>query len=486
MQIRFAFTAIWHYNGNMNLSPEFHELLLEAFTAKQTEIDKTTAPRLKENCSLLYSHFHAIYEMLLSKGVLRDDPYKNDRHLSDIVAPTDTFMSEHEVDDQMPIRLSEYDNLLDFLINFTAFNVQNLNLKRLKIILAIVKHINWTTLTPTSTQPTTRGLAVIMDKIRQGSDAVAIGVLNGNHTNAEKLSRLIQKDLKELADFQREAYKIGIRSAILPNLNLAAVHSKEDFLKVVKTAFPRMMPGEAFFPELVGELHDDLQNGGSESWRTQYLKRFHVEPAKKKVDVVPKVDLKAILLDGLRIVGTTSRHLDEACTKLIENNTLIKDRPRSFLERFKEWIVSLSGPKSRETVYTVEIIDVVSTMKRIEHIPFESFCNGLVKKSRSYASLASKNSSQYQRFEAGTEDDCYEFLSRTHRELRDYDEKLEALDLYFKTEIPASERNRLRGIKTELTSLRNGMVNINQKIHEYIARKEEQEQLRKLGIQTGE
>lgn len=471
------------YNGDMNSSPDFIVQLELACSAKAAEIDKGAATRLKDNCSLFFSHFSAIYEMLLNKGVLKPDPYKNDRHLSDLHAPTDHPLTEAEYDDQMPIRMSEYHNTLDFLVNYTQFSIDGLNLKVLKTILAIVKFINWTSLTTGSSSTTTKALATIMDRIRLGTDGVASGVLNSNHSALDKTSRQIQKDLKDIADFKREEYKVALRSKALSHQN-QTVHNKDEFVKYVKPLFPKYLPGESFFPELVAELYEDLSTENLETQKTAILERFKVEQVKKKTET-PKVNLHGILLEGLRMVGTSSRHLEESITKLEENNQLIKNRPKTLMEKFKEWIVSLSGPKQKETICTVEIIDIVSTMKRTEHIPFESFCQGVSKKARTFASLAAKGSSLYQRYEGGKEEESYEFLNKAFRELREYHEKLDALDLYFKTETPVSERPKLRGIKTELTALKNSVTAVNQKIHEYIARKEEGEQLKKLGISSG-
>ena len=56
---------------------------------------------------------------------------------------------------------------------------------------------------------------------------------------------------------------------------------------------------------------------------------------------------------------------------------------------------------------------------------------------------------------------------------------MEALDTYFKTEVP---REKVKGIKIELSSIKNSIVKANQKKHEYVAKKEEYDQFKKLGI----
>ena len=59
-----------------------------------------------------------------------------------------------------------------------------------------------------------------------------------------------------------------------------------------------------------------------------------------------------------------------------------------------------------------------------------------------------------------------------------------ALDTYFKSETTRSQRALIKGIKLEIGAVKNAVVKANQKKHEYVSRKEEVEQLKKLGITT--
>ena len=84
--------------------------------------------------------------------------------------------------------------------------------------------------------------------------------------------------------------------------------------------------------------------------------------------------------------------------------------------------------------------------------------------------------------ETAGEEQLLALLSKNIEELQSMHRTLSALDLYFKTEVPREQRERVRGVKPELTALKNGIVKANQKRHEYIAQKEEQEQMKRLGI----
>jgi hypothetical protein len=59
---------------------------------------------------------------------------------------------------------------------------------------------------------------------------------------------------------------------------------------------------------------------------------------------------------------------------------------------------------------------------------------------------------------------------------------LSALDEFFKSKVAAENRERIKGIKPELSALKNSYVKANQLRYEYSAQKEEEEQLKRLGV----
>jgi hypothetical protein len=52
----------------------------------------------------------------------------------------------------------------------------------------------------------------------------------------------------------------------------------------------------------------------------------------------------------------------------------------------------------------------------------------------------------------------------------------------FRAEVSRDKRTKIRGIKLELNAVKNSLVKANQKKHEYVAIKEEEEQMRRLGL----
>jgi hypothetical protein len=73
-------------------------------------------------------------------------------------------------------------------------------------------------------------------------------------------------------------------------------------------------------------------------------------------------------------------------------------------------------------------------------------------------------------------------LDKNIRDLQILHKTLTALDEYFKTEADKEDRSKVKGIKPELATIKNAIVRANSRRHEYIAQKEGEEQLKKLGV----
>jgi hypothetical protein len=81
------------------------------------------------------------------------------------------------------------------------------------------------------------------------------------------------------------------------------------------------------------------------------------------------------------------------------------------------------------------------------------------------------------------EEEMYTLLEHNISEIQNMIRLLPALHTYFQEEMDANNRGKLRGVKLEVNAIRNAMLKANQRRHEYASRKDEQEQLKKLGMQ---
>ena len=74
------------------------------------------------------------------------------------------------------------------------------------------------------------------------------------------------------------------------------------------------------------------------------------------------------------------------------------------------------------------------------------------------------------------------FLDRNIREVQSIHKILTALDEFFKAEVDKDDRDRIKGVKPELATIKNAILRANSKRHEFSAQKEEEEQFRRLGV----
>jgi uncharacterized protein YeeX (DUF496 family) len=76
-------------------------------------------------------------------------------------------------------------------------------------------------------------------------------------------------------------------------------------------------------------------------------------------------------------------------------------------------------------------------------------------------------------------------LERAVRDIQHVHKLLGGLDEYFKAESSRENREKVKGIKPELATIKNAYIKANQKRHEYSAQLEEAEQLKRLGVHPG-
>jgi hypothetical protein len=83
-----------------------------------------------------------------------------------------------------------------------------------------------------------------------------------------------------------------------------------------------------------------------------------------------------------------------------------------------------------------------------------------------------------------TDEQLMGMLEKNLRDVQTIHKILSALDDFFKVEAGREDRNKIKGIKPELGVMKNAIVKANQRRHDYSAQKEEEEQMKKLGIGT--
>ena len=88
----------------------------------------------------------------------------------------------------------------------------------------------------------------------------------------------------------------------------------------------------------------------------------------------------------------------------------------------------------------------------------------------------------YNKLSAMTEEQIISYLEKNIRDVQFLHKTLGALDEFFKSNAAAEDRAKIKGIKPELGALKNSIVNANKLRFEYSAQKEEEDQMKRLGI----
>jgi hypothetical protein len=126
----------------------------------------------------------------------------------------------------------------------------------------------------------------------------------------------------------------------------------------------------------------------------------------------------------------------------------------------------------------------VSNSNRTEQLNFTKWSEDLSIRLRLLTAVANRASPQFQGLLSKSEDEVLDWFDRQFIEASKAVERMAGLDEFFKTEAPKDTRSQVKGIKTEISSVRTGMANANKLKHDYVGKKEEQEQLKRLGIRT--
>jgi hypothetical protein len=458
---------------------DYKTALSGALAAKADWLEKSELGKLKEELRNYHTGFASLYNLYLKKGLINEDPYKQEVKIGELEVPDTSSFNEMEKLDQLSIRLSAYDNQLDFLVNFYQFGVEFLNLDRIKRIAGLVKYVDWVHLSPDSQSANTRAVSEMTTQIKTGADPLTMSVISESLSHLEKSCAPIMGYLKSLSDYHREAYKLDLRERVTG----AMPASEAAHLPQIKKKFAQVNPGKPFYPDLVEELiKEDYSKEGS-ALKENVLNNLKVAEVKSKAVKAP-VSFKLILLEGLQSLGSTAATFAELAIKMDENQVLLEKKKKGLWEKMRKLIQQMLNKEPEPVIYEVEYIDQTKGVPVREKVNFFNFRGDLDKKVRTLSSIGLHGGGMA-KLEAMQEDQLTGFLERNIREIQSFHKILSALDEFFKTEVDRSDRDKVKGIKPELATIKNAIIRANSKRHEYSAQKEEEEQLKRLGVNPG-
>ncbi len=472
----------------MSNENDFNAILEERLGNYLTYLNKKVLPRLRESFSYFQSIFENVYNYLIRKAVIKEDPYKYDQKTTEISIPPNEPFTESEKQTEMSHRLASYHSQLELINNFYQFDIDFLNPARIKKIAALLKYINWASSDSSGGNSTTSVLFALLDTIKQGSDKMASDIVTDSRQRLAKLSREIMKDLKILNTYHRERYKLEVRKTLigdlkkeLSGLNRTFSHDSEEITVRTKKLFVQKMKGTPYYPELINEVLAEEFSPDADSLKEKLLERLKIEE-ESKAQKKREVPLKNKLFEALHSLASAEKNLLSALNKLQFNSQLLDNRKLTLGEKFKRWLIRSVYGERDSKIYEIEYINSTTGISKTEKLDFNSFVKDINKMIVLFSKILSKNNVVYQKLNNASEDSLLDFLTKRIGEMEIMHRRMEALNTYFLSELKRNEREKAKGIKIELSGIKNSIVKANKKRYEYVSTREEREQLKRLGI----
>ena len=462
----------------------FTKELFEVFDEKVKWYDTEELPRLLEEYRRLLSHVGTIYTTLLKKSTISADPYKLEKKISEIKPISNKAFNDSERSLVIGTRLSDYESMLDFICNFFTFSVSNIKADRIKKLIEFNNGFQWNAVIATSACPNTKGLSDCLIPIRQGTDALATSVLNDSLSNAARSVEIINGILKEFADFQREVYKIEIRREVMahPSFLVDKVfESKETMLAQIKKVFQVVSTKKPFYSELVDEIIEETIGSNAKEKQQLLVSKLVVKKSTKEKKE-KQIDTRSILMDAVRSLGGVVPQLESVISKFEDNSEVLESEKNSFWDKLIEAIQKAFNLEKKPLIYKVAVPEAVTQTKHYEHINFNEYIAGLEKRCKYYSSFTTRKTPGYEKIEAMSSDKVVEFITKQLSECQRLITTLTAFDDFFKETVTPLDRSRIKGVKMEISSLKNTIIKTNQRKAEYSSLIEEQRQMQKLGL----
>jgi len=447
--------------------------LEQTLEARKEWLEKTELVRLKDELRVYQVSYASLYNIYLKKKIIDEDPYKQDTKINEIEVPSSDPIPENRKTEQISIRLSNFDNQLDYLVNFYQLNVDFLNLDRIKRIVGLIRYIDWVALTPDSQSQMTKAVSDMTTHAKVGVDPLTLSIIGESLTKLSKTTASAMNILKDLNIYYREVYKLSVRQKVTKDMSPGEANVDN-----VRKKVHSEMPGTPFYKELIEEIIKEDYSSSSMDLHDTVLNALRVVESKQaKAKAV--VNFKAILLDGIVVIGGASTSFNEIIAKLQENQAIMESRKKSFLETIKELIRQITNAEPEEVIYNIETMDQTKGVPIKERINFHQFMDELEKKTKILASFV--RGPAYNKLSAMTEDQIIGYLEKNVKDVQTYHRMLTSLDDFFKANVQPEDRNKIKGIKPELSALKNNYIKANQLRYEYSAQMEAEEQMKRLG-----
>lgn len=463
----------------------FREELQQALSKKQEWYNSECLQELLSQYRLLHSCVRNLYENFVKKSLIVPDPYRLDKKISGIVVPESTTFAESDIPNVFGSRFSDYETMLDFICTYFRFSTENLTLQNIKKLLDFNKVFEWDDLSMNNSRMNTRALAITVNSAKNGVPSVVQSMINDSVAKSAQATQQIGRILNELGVFQRELYKGGLRKDLFdhPEFNKAKANESAEYeLAEIKRLYAKVYGKKPFYNDLVNEIIEEDHGPDKDRKQASVLEKLAIKSATKTPEKKKNgPDTKEMLMQAIFALGAIAPTLIQLHAKLLENFNLLFQKKSSFFTKLLEAFKRAFHIKEKEKICQLPVKDAKTGVERIQKINVNEFLTDLVHKERIYNGIGMK-AVEYQKISASNEESILLFLNKQISEMQSIFVIINSLDGHFKKEIETEFKTKVKGMQIELSALRNSIINANKKRGEYVAYKEEAEQMQKLGI----
>lgn len=462
---------------------DFNARIIKAVDDKVSWFNSTVLPKVQEGYRNHLIFVKNLTSALQRRSLITPDPYQNDKKITDVGPIDDAPFNDTERATQLGIRLGQYENMVDFICTYVKFSVEQLPTAKIKKLVDFNGSFTWSSLNPESSRQNTKALgAALMElKTTTKGGGPAMSMLFDSIAKTAKDLEEMSRDLKAVGAFQKERYKGEIRKEIVAKLGPDVRGNASALMDEIKKQMPTALPRRPFSADIVEELVKEETAGNKEELRSKLLQHLKVQetPTEKAEE---GVNVHEIIMSAVLSLGSMTDQYNIVMGKVVTNHDILASEDKGFKQKLGRLFRHLFGMAEPQVEYEVIINKKGSDEKQREIINYNSFMAAFAKRIKFYTSLSSTDSPNYQKMNSQADDFVYNWVNKQMTENGRLQVLLGALDEYFKANTSGVNRAKVKGIKMELTTLKNALVKVNQLRSEYASFVEEAEQMKKLGI----
>lgn len=468
----------------MENNSNFTEKLNLALTEKADWFNKVELPRMLECYRLLHTCVKNLFEILEKRGLIISDPYKLDQKISDITIPDDSPYKDGDKAMVIGARFSDYESMLDFICTYFKFSVENISLQKIRKLNEFNNSFQWNNCSPNNSKINTKAIANFIVEVKKSAPSIVLNMVNDSVNKSASSINEITGILKELTEYQKEAYKAKLRLDIFchPSFNKEkAAASASDELAEIKRMYVEVIGKKTFYHELVSEIVQEDHSPNKEALQFKVLQKLKVKSTTVEKEK-KQVDTKQIIVDAVSALATLGNEYSLIRNKVSSNHLVLESSHNTFFDKLKKALRKMFNLPDPPIFYNLTISDKTNQTHYQQKIDISVFMSNLDRKANFFITLQNKESSEFKTILASTEENILIFVNKQITENQEIFTYLTAIDEYFKANAKPQDKSKIKGLKMDLVSVKNAIVKANQRRGEYASHIEEIAQLKRLGI----